>query len=41
MKALNQIFTIKNRKVSNLVMKNIPNTTKLQRTNILYKYECM
>ena len=30
----------KNRKVSNLVMKNIPNTTKLQRTNILYKYEC-
>ena len=30
----------KNRKVSNLVMKNSPNTTKLQRTNILYKYEC-
>ena len=21
-------------------MKNSPNTTKLQRTNILYKYEC-
>ena len=30
----------KNRKVSNLVMKNSPNTNKLQRTNILYKYEC-
>ena len=30
----------KNRKLSNLVMKNSPNTTKLQRTNILYKYEC-
>ena len=30
----------KNGKVSNLVMKNSPNTTKLQRTNILYKYEC-
>ena len=30
----------KNRKVSNLVMKNSPNRTKLQRTNILYKYEC-
>ena len=30
----------KNRKVLNLVMKNSPNTNKLQRTNILYKYEC-
>ena len=30
----------KNGKVSNLVMKNSPNATKLQRTNILYKYEC-
>ena len=28
------------KKVSNLVMKNNPNTNKLQRTNILYKYEC-
>ena len=32
----------KNRKVSNLVVKNSPNTNKLQRTkfNILYEYEC-
>ena len=30
----------KNKKISNLLMKNSPNTEKLQRTSVLYKYEC-
>ena len=38
--SINLNIYYKNRKVSNFVMKNSPNTTKLQRTNILYKYEC-